>query len=72
MEEAGCSDLPDKGGVELSFRPPEYLEPPLTSPSIPEPPPPPKNLPPNQSGILRTPQTPSTMKKRVQIQEISV
>lgn len=50
----------------------------VLSPSIPEPPPPPKAQPPpgtpNQSGILRqpTPQTPSTMKKRVQIQEISV
>lgn len=50
-----------------------------TSPSIPEPPPPPKNLPPtglcNQSGILRShpgTTTPGTMKKRVQIQEISV
>lgn len=50
-----------------------------TSPSIPEPPPPPKNQPPtglcNQSGILRShpvPATPGTMKKRVQIQEISV
>lgn len=53
----------------------------VTSPSIPEPPPPPKNQPPaplcggNQSGILRShpgPTTPGTMKKRVQIQEISV
>lgn len=51
-----------------------------TSPSIPEPPPPPKNQPPatvcNQAGgILRPhgqPTTPGTMKKRVQIQEISV
>lgn len=49
-----------------------------TSPTIPEPPPPPKNQPPNvcnQSGILRSqniPTTPGTMKKRVQIQEISV
>lgn len=50
-----------------------------TSPSIPEPPPPPKNQPPatvcNQAGILRphgAPTTPGTMKKRVQIQEISV
>lgn len=52
------------------------------SPSIPEPPPPPKNQPPttlmnvcNQTGILRphgAPTTPGTMKKRVQIQEISV
>lgn len=50
----------------------------VTSPSIPEPPPPPKNQPPNpgnQIGILRShgaPTTPGTMKKRVQIQEISV
>lgn len=51
----------------------------VTSPSIPEPPPPPKNQPPvtvcNQAGILRphgAPTTPGTMKKRVQIQEISV
>ncbi|GLH02501.1 Neuroligin-1 [Gryllus bimaculatus] len=54
----------------------------LTSPSIPDPPPPPKHQPPtlcNQAGasggILRQqgcPQTPGTMKKRVQIQEISV
>lgn len=49
------------------------------SPSIPEPPPPPRNQPPgslcNQSGILRAhgaPTTPGTSKKRVQIQEISV
>ncbi|XP_060517630.1 neuroligin-1-like isoform X2 [Cylas formicarius] len=48
------------------------------SPSIPEPPPPPKGQPPlsfNQTGILRNhglPNTPGTMKKRVQIQEISV
>lgn len=50
------------------------------SPCIPEPPPPPKGQPPpemqyNQTGILRAhgaPTTPSTMKKRVQIQEISV
>lgn len=51
----------------------------VTSPSIPDPPPPPKNQPPvtlcNQTGILRShtgPSTPGTMKKRVQIQEISV
>ncbi|XP_031345725.1 neuroligin-1 [Photinus pyralis] len=50
----------------------------IVSPSIPEPPPPPKNQPPipsNQVGILRphgAPTTPGTMKKRVQIQEISV
>ncbi|KAJ8915609.1 hypothetical protein NQ315_003393, partial [Exocentrus adspersus] len=50
----------------------------LVSPSIPEPPPPPKGQPPpgaNQTGILRAqgaPTTPGTMKKRVQIQEISV
>lgn len=50
----------------------------VTSPSIPEPPPPPKAIapvPPNQTGILRNqtaPTTPGTMKKRVQIQEISV
>jgi neuroligin len=49
----------------------------LQSPSIPEPPPPPKHGPPssscNSSGILRqSPQTPASMKKRVQIQEISV
>nr|CAD7570841.1 unnamed protein product [Timema californicum] len=53
----------------------------LTSPSIPEPPPPPKTQPPSQcnqvsgGGILRQqgcPQTPGMMKKRVQIQEISV
>ncbi|XP_050309519.1 neuroligin-1-like isoform X2 [Anthonomus grandis grandis] len=50
-----------------------------TSPTIPEPPPPPKGQPPasayNQPGILRShgvPTTPGTMKKRVQIQEISV
>ncbi|XP_025837617.1 neuroligin-1-like [Agrilus planipennis] len=52
------------------------------SPNIPEPPPPPKNQPPvtnecssNQAGILRAhgvPITPSSTKKRVQIQEISV
>jgi hypothetical protein len=46
------------------------------SPNIPEPPPPPKHAPPTcQAGILRQqggPQTPSTSKKRVQIQEISV
>ncbi|PSN54244.1 hypothetical protein C0J52_09242 [Blattella germanica] len=60
----------------------ETEAPPLTSPSIPDPPPPPKNQPPSQcnqigasGGILRQqgcPQTPGTMKKRVQIQEISV
>lgn len=50
----------------------------VTSPCIPEPPPPPKAIAPisaNQSGILRSqaaPVTPGTMKKRVQIQEISV
>lgn len=50
----------------------------VTSPSIPEPPPPPKAQAPvgaNQTGILRSqtaPTTPGTMKKRVQIQEISV
>lgn len=50
----------------------------VTSPSIPEPPPPPKAqapVPANQTGILRSqaiPNTPGTMKKRVQIQEISV
>lgn len=50
----------------------------VTSPSIPEPPPPPKAIAPvptNQTGILRSqaaPTTPGTMKKRVQIQEISV
>ncbi|XP_017786115.1 PREDICTED: neuroligin-1-like [Nicrophorus vespilloides] len=46
-----------------------------TSPSIPDPPPPPKNQPPTSQGILRphgVPTTPGTMKKRVQIQEISV
>jgi hypothetical protein len=48
-----------------------------TSPDdIPDPPPPPKHVPPAcQAGILRQhggPQTPSTSKKRVQIQEISV
>lgn len=49
-----------------------------TSPCIPEPPPPPKGHAPtscNQTGILRSqtaPTTPGTMKKRVQIQEISV
>ncbi|KDR15094.1 Neuroligin-1 [Zootermopsis nevadensis] len=58
------------------------LPPQPNSPSIPDPPPPPRNLPPslcNQisagGGILRQqgcPQTPGTMKKRVQIQEISV
>ncbi|PNF25260.1 hypothetical protein B7P43_G13158, partial [Cryptotermes secundus] len=58
------------------------LPPHLTSPSIPDPPPPPKTLPPSQcnqigasGGILRQqgcPQTPGSMKKRVQIQEISV
>lgn len=62
--------------------PPEYESTDLTSPSIPEPPPPPKNHPPqgcqgnNSSSILRQqncPQTPpNLMKKRVQIQEISV
>lgn len=44
------------------------------SPGIPEPPPPPKGIP-FQGGILRNqggPSTPSTSKKRVQIQEISV
>lgn len=44
------------------------------SPGIPEPPPPPKGVP-FQGGILRNqggPSTPSTSKKRVQIQEISV
>lgn len=54
----------------------------VTSPSIPHPPPPPRTLPPSQcnqigasGGILRQqgcPQTPGSMKKRVQIQEISV
>lgn len=50
----------------------------IMSPSIPEPPPPPRGQPPlgtNQTGILRAqgaPTTPGTMKKRVQIQEISV
>lgn len=52
----------------------------LVSPSNLEPPPPPRGQPPctganNQTGILRgqgVPVTPGTMKKRVQIQEISV
>ena len=69
-------------GYDKPEHPPEAQEtapPPLTSPSIPDPPPPPKNQPPTQcnqiGGILRQqgcPQTPGTMKKRVQIQEISV
>lgn len=69
---------PPSGARRSSNCPPIYCDPPeVTSPSIPEPPPPPKAQPPqcNQSGILRQqgcPQTPSTMKKRVQIQEISV
>lgn len=47
------------------------------SPGIPEPPPPPKGSAPFQGGILRNnqagiPSTPSSSKKRVQIQEISV
>ncbi|KAG8285123.1 Carboxylesterase [Homalodisca vitripennis] len=69
---------PPSGARRGSNCPPIYCDPPeVTSPSIPEPPPPPKAQPPqcNQSGILRQqgcPQTPSTMKKRVQIQEISV
>lgn len=65
------SDVPasDKGGDEQKL---------ATSPNIPEPPPPPKSQAPtvtNQTGILRgqnAPTTPGTMKKRVQIQEISV
>ena len=58
------------------------LSPRQSSPPIPDPPPPPKTLPPptcnqisSSVGILRQqgcPQTPGTMKKRVQIQEISV
>lgn len=48
----------------------------MISPSDLEPPPPPRGQPPsNQAGILRqqgAPITPGTMKKRVQIQEISV
>lgn len=70
---------PPSGARRGSNCPPLYSDPPevVTSPSIPEPPPPPKAQPPqcNQTGILRPqgcPQTPSTMKKRVQIQEISV
>lgn len=63
--------------------PPGYEHNNITSPSIPEPPPPPRNQPPqgcspnnNNPSILRQqacPQTPpNMMKKRVQIQEISV
>lgn len=69
---------PPSGARRSSNCPPSYCNPPeVKSPSIPDPPPPPKAQPPlcNQSGILRQqgcPQTPSTMKKRVQIQEISV
>ncbi|CAD7085883.1 unnamed protein product [Hermetia illucens] len=47
----------------------------MISPGIPEPPPPPKSSAPYQGGILRQPgppTTPSSNKKRVQIQEISV
>lgn len=71
-----------------SYVPSDYPEkqktqpPHLSSPSIPHPPPPPRTLPPPQcnqigasGGILRQqgcPQTPGSMKKRVQIQEISV
>ncbi|KAL1124007.1 hypothetical protein AAG570_001777 [Ranatra chinensis] len=52
------------------YPPPGYsVQEAVTSPSIPEPPPPPKAQPPQQGGC---PQTPSSMKKRVQIQEISV
>ncbi|XP_039278642.1 neuroligin-1, partial [Nilaparvata lugens] len=74
----GGGGLKGAGGGDL---PPGYCSGgdllPVTSPSIPEPPPPPKAQPPNAS-ILRQqhmagcPQTPSSMKKRVQIQEISV
>nr|XP_018898206.1 PREDICTED: neuroligin-1-like [Bemisia tabaci] len=51
---------------------PTYSMDTLLTPSIPEPPPPPNQ---SAAGILRPhncPQTPSSMKKRVQIQEISV
>lgn len=67
------SDNPEKQNTQ---------SPHLNSPSIPHPPPPPRTLPPSQcnqigasGGILRQqgcPQTPGSMKKRVQIQEISV
>lgn len=66
-----CSPGSTRGGY-----PPLYGCEAIASPSIPEPPPPPKAVPPSQAaaGILRpsTPSTPSLMKKRVQIQEISV
>ncbi|XP_026689180.1 neuroligin-2-like [Diaphorina citri] len=66
------------GGPDIC--PPGYESTDVTSPSIPEPPPPPKNQPPagcpGNPSILRQqncPQTPpNLMKKRVQIQEISV
>lgn len=83
LQEFKSSPPPGVKRIEgLPLNPPSYSpeeQPPnATSPSIPEPPPPPKNQPPNpcnQTGILRphgAPTTPGTMKKRVQIQEISV
>ncbi|CAB0008363.1 unnamed protein product, partial [Nesidiocoris tenuis] len=85
LQEFKCSPPSGSRGLNCApVFPPGYdaEEPSVFSPTIPEPPPPPKVLAPtitatvaaNQAGILRapTPQTPNTMKKRVQIQEISV
>ncbi|XP_066138974.1 neuroligin-1 isoform X1 [Euwallacea fornicatus] len=72
--EAGCRGLPPDVTTSTNSQEPQCN---VSSPTIPEPPPPPKGQPPlcfNQQGILRShgPNTPGTMKKRVQIQEISV
>ncbi|KAF6215471.1 hypothetical protein GE061_010225 [Apolygus lucorum] len=84
LQEFKCSPPSGSRGMNCTtVYPPGYMqEDTILSPSIPEPPPPPKAQAPaatatvaaNQAGILRapTPQTPNTMKKRVQIQEISV
>lgn len=83
LQEFKCSPPSGSRGLNCApVFPPGYLpDDSVLSPSIPEPPPPPKAQAPatatvaaNQAGILRapTPQTPNTMKKRVQIQEISV
>lgn len=85
LQDFKCSPVKRKESHDNSSMPPDVTsignqnDQGVNSPTIPEPPPPPKNQPPtilcNQAGILRShgvPTTPGTMKKRVQIQEISV
>ncbi|KAF5289026.1 hypothetical protein FQA39_LY03905 [Lamprigera yunnana] len=82
LQEFKSSPPPGIRRTDLPISPPSYSNDEqsenIISPTIPEPPPPPKHQPPSsnsQIGILRphgVPTTPGTMKKRVQIQEISV